>query len=84
MQRFLKFPLDFSCPYRYNNCTDNNGGEEMSPRPKSDKSKKLRFEIRMNQETAEKLECCAQMLQTSKTEVIQKGIDMVLTDLKKQ
>ncbi len=53
----------------------------MSPRPKSDKSKHLRFEIRMTKETAEKLEYCAEKLSVSKTEVIQRGIDLVKSEL---
>lgn len=56
----------------------------VSPRPKSDKSKRLRFEIRMTEETAKKLEYCAEKLKTSKTEVIQKGIDLVKSELEKK
>ena len=63
---------------------DNNGGEEMSPRKKSDKSKHLRFEIRMNEETAEKLSYCAEKLGTTKTDVIQRGIDLVKSELGKK
>lgn len=39
----------------------------MSPRHKSDKSKHMRFEIRMTQETADKLEYCAEKLEATKT-----------------
>lgn len=56
----------------------------LSPRPKSDKSKSLRFEIRMTTETAEKLEYCAEKLETTKTEVIQRGIDLVKSELDKK
>lgn len=56
----------------------------MSPRPKSDKSKHFRFEIRMTDETAAKLEYCAQKMQTSKTEVIERGIDLVKSELDKK
>lgn len=56
----------------------------MSPRPKSDNAKNLRFEIRMTEETAEKLEYCAEKLGTSKTDVIQRGIDLVKSELDKK
>jgi len=38
----------------------------------------------MTKETAEKLEYCAEKLGTSKTEVIQKGIDFVKSELDKK
>ena len=53
----------------------------MSPRHKSDKSKHMRFEIRMTKETADKLEYCAEKLEITKTEVIQRGIDLVKKEL---
>ena len=56
----------------------------MSPRPKSDKSKNLRFEIRMTKETAEKIEYCAQKMDTSKTNVILHGVDLVKKELDKE
>lgn len=56
----------------------------MSPRPKSDKSKNLRFEIRMNKETAEKLEYCAEKLHITRTDVVQRGIDLVKSELGKK
>lgn len=56
----------------------------MSPRPKSDKSKHLRFEIRMTTETADKLEYCAEILKVSKTEVIERGIDLVKSEADKK
>lgn len=55
----------------------------MSPRPKSDKSKNMRFEIRMTEETAQKLDYCAKKMNTTKTDVIQKGIDLVKAELEK-
>lgn len=56
----------------------------MSPRPKSDKSKRLRFEIRMTTETADKLAYCAEKLNISKTEVIERGIDLVKSEAEKR
>ena len=56
----------------------------MSPRPKSDRSKNMRFEIRLTQETLKTLEECAKKLHTTKTGVVLKGIDLVKSELDKQ
>lgn len=56
----------------------------MSPRHKSDKSKNMRFEIRMAKETAEKLEYCAEKLEATKSEVIRRGIELVKKELDKK
>jgi predicted DNA-binding protein len=53
----------------------------VSPRHKSDNSKNMRFEIRMTKETADKLEYCAEQLDATKTEVVQRGIDLVKKEL---
>ncbi len=53
-------------------------------RPKSDKSKNMRFEIRLNAETAEKLQYCADKLGTTKSDIIHKGIDLVKAELEKK
>lgn len=56
----------------------------MSPRPKSDKSKRNRFELRLDDEMASILEECSEKLQTTKTEVINKGIRMVKSEIDKK
>lgn len=56
----------------------------MSPRPKSDKSKHKRFELRLNDEMDGMLEECSERLKTTKTEVINKGIRMVKSELDKE
>lgn len=56
----------------------------MSPRKKSDNSKHLRFEIRLNQDTANKLNECAETLNITKTDVIHKGIDLVKSEIDKK
>lgn len=56
----------------------------MSPRPKSDKSKNIRFNIRITKETSEKLEYCASKLDTSKSDVVERGIDLVKKDLEEK
>ena len=53
----------------------------MSPRHKSDKSKNMRLEIRMSRETADKLTHCAERLNTTKTDVVQRGINLVEKEL---
>lgn len=56
----------------------------MSPRPKSDHAKQIRFELRMSKETAEKLEYCAEKLAISRAQVVEKGIDLVESELNKK
>lgn len=56
----------------------------MSPRPKSDKSKKNRFELRLDDEMNGLLTECSEKLNVTKTEVINKGIRMVKSELDKK
>ncbi len=56
----------------------------MSPRKKLETSKRNRFELRLNDEMNNILEECSEKLQTTKTEVINKGILMVKSDLDKK
>lgn len=46
-------------------------------RPKKDDAKRQRLQIRLSDESAEKLKRCAEALETTKTEVIEWGIDLV-------
>lgn len=52
-------------------------------RPPSDNSKKDRLFVRVDQATQDKLEECAQLLDTTRSEVVRKGIDMIHDSLKK-
>lgn len=56
----------------------------MSPRIKSDKSKRNRFEIRLDDEMNNILEECAKKLEITRTDVINKGIKMVKSELDKE
>lgn len=56
----------------------------MSPRPKSEASKRNRFELRLNDEMAQVLEECAIELNITKTEVINRGILLVQTEIEKK
>ena len=56
----------------------------MSPRSKSDKSKHNRFELRLNDEMNEMLNECSERLNTTKSEVFNRGIRMVKDDLDKK
>lgn len=56
----------------------------MSPRPKSDKSKHKRFELRLDDEMDNMLNECSEKMNTTKTEVINKGIRMVKSELDKK
>ena len=58
--------------------------ERMSPRPKSDKSKRHRFELQLDDEMENMLNECSEKLDTTKTEVINKGIRMVKSELDKK
>lgn len=53
----------------------------MSPRtgrpPKAGTTKNVRLEIRLTEEKAEQLKKCAERLNTSRSDVIERGIDMV-------
>lgn len=53
----------------------------MSPRtgrpPKMGKSKDVSLQLRIAQETADKLQECADALSLSRTEVIEQGIDLI-------
>lgn len=58
----------------------------MSPkigRPKSDNPKNVRIEIRLTEKDAEKLKQCAEELNTNRTDIICKGIDLVYSTIKK-
>ena len=56
----------------------------MSPRKKSDKSKHNRFELRLDDEMNKMLEECSEKMNTTKTEVINKGIRMVKEEIEKK
>lgn len=59
----------------------------MSPktgRPtKEDQKKSVRIEIRMTEKRAEQLKRCAEALNISRAEVIERGIDLVEESIKK-
>lgn len=58
----------------------------MSPRtgrPHKDVTKSVSIGLRIRQETADKLQKCADTLGISRTEVIEKGIDLVEAEIKK-
>lgn len=59
----------------------------MSPskgRPPIDNPKNIRLEIRLTKEQAETLSECAEKLQVSRTDVINKGVEMVKAELDKK
>lgn len=58
----------------------------MSPRtgrPRKEVTKSVNLGLRLTQETANKLQYCADNLKISRTEVIEKGIDLVERSIKK-
>lgn len=59
----------------------------MSPskgRPPIENPKSVRFEIRMTKEQAETLSECAERLQVTRTDVVNKGVEMVKAELDKK
>lgn len=52
-------------------------------RPHKEITKNVALGLRISKETAEKLQKCADAMKISRTEVIEKGIDLVEKDLKK-
>lgn len=59
---------------------------KMSPkmgRPHKDITKSVNIGLRITQETADKLQKCSDILGVSRTEVIEKGIDLVEAEIKK-
>lgn len=53
-------------------------------RPKSEKTKELRIQIRADKETSDKLDLCCQKLCLTKSEIVRLGIEMVLETINKQ
>lgn len=53
-------------------------------RPPSDNPKSKTLRIRVDEDTLEKLDDCSQALDTNRSEIIRKGIDMVHDSLKKK
>lgn len=62
-------------------------GDEMSAkkmgRPLSDNPKSKKIEIRVDQEILSKLDACTEKLQTTRSDVIRKGIEKVFDELQK-
>ncbi len=52
-------------------------------RPPKEITKNVSLGLRLTQETADKLQYCAEYLKISRTEVIEKGIDLVEAEIKK-
>lgn len=74
------------CTYiKYNYCTGNKKrGDIVSPktgRPPIENPKNVRIEIRLTKAQADLLEVCAKKLNTTRTDVILKGIEMVASEL---
>ncbi|MEK3838079.1 MULTISPECIES: CopG family transcriptional regulator [unclassified Paenibacillus] len=52
-------------------------------RPLSDNPKSKKIEIRVDQEILSKLDACTEKLQTTRSDVIRKGIEKVFDELQK-
>ena len=51
-------------------------------RPPKDVTKNVNIGLRLSEETATKLQKCADIMNISRTQVIEKGIDLVYEDVK--
>lgn len=58
-------------------------GNKKMGRP-TDNPKDISLKVRLDKETAEKLEDCIQVLEVSKAEVIRRGVHKVYDDLKQK
>jgi len=60
------------------------GGENMSPRtgrPKMENAKDTMFRVRLDDKTIEDLDFCAKSLDTTKSEIVRKGIKLVKSEI---
>lgn len=53
-------------------------------RPRKDNPKDTRIQVRIDKETLKKLDKCAEEKNTTRSEVIREGIDLVNDELKKK
>ena len=74
------------CVQIYNYCTDIKWGDSVSPRigrPPKENPKDLRIYVRMDKETLETLDQCADSLNMNRSEVVRKGIQKVKEEVDK-
>lgn len=75
--------IDFCACVYYYICTDKSEVKKMSPRtgrPTKD-PKKIRLEIRLTQSQSDLLQNCADELNITRTDVINKGIELVKKEI---
>lgn len=62
-------------------CHGRKWGDKVSPRtgrpPKGEKSKNVSLQLRITEKTAKELKECSEILEISRTEVIEKGIEKI-------
>lgn len=77
--RNIKIILDFVATQLYNDCSDKQGGDKMSPIQKgfklTDNPKDTMFRVRLDKETVKKLDYLAEELKKSKSEIVRNGIE---------
>lgn len=60
----------------------------MSPRtgrpPKGETSKNISLQLRISEKTADELKKCSEMLNVSRTEVIEKGVELIYKETVKK
>lgn len=60
-----------------------NSEKKKKGRPFQEVTKSVSLGLRISEETANKLQKCADELEISRTEVIEKGIDLVVAEIEK-
>lgn len=60
-----------------------NSEKKKKGRPFQEVTKSVNLGLRISEETATKLQRCADELEISRTEVIEKGIDLVVAEIEK-
>ncbi|WP_235218593.1 CopG family transcriptional regulator [Paenibacillus sp. FSL R7-269] len=83
----MKEIIDFLLPHKYIYHGHKKWGEAMSSkkmgRPLSDNPKSELIRVRVDQEILSKLDACTEKLQTTRSDVIRKGIEKVFDELQK-
>ena len=51
-------------------------------RPKSENPQNVRLEIRLTQDEAVNLQCCADALRTTRTDVLKRGLKLIEAEIK--
>ncbi len=75
------------CPQQYDYCGHKKWGEAMSSkktgRPTSDNPKNETIKIRVDQTILNKLDTCTEKLNTTRSDIVRRGIELMYKELQK-